>query len=133
MALTPEQIAEIVRMVSALEPLPGQPKVAVEPESEPQPVAGGSVFLVGEKYFIRCVTHYQLGRLKAITDNELVLEEASWIGDTGRFNEMLNTGKISENEPFYGDVIINRGAIVDAVLWDHDLMGAEKDIRPEEK
>jgi len=42
-------------------------------------------FMVGEKYFIRSVTHYYTGRLKTITDTDLVLEDAAWIADTVRF------------------------------------------------
>ncbi len=80
-------------------------------------------FVLGEKYLIRCVTHFQLGRLKAVTDSDLVLSEASWVADTGRFNECIQTGNISKNEPFHGDCIVSRGAIVDAVVWPHDLLG----------
>ncbi len=82
-----------------------------------------SSFIVGEKYLIRCVTHFQLGRLKSITDSDLVLSEASWVADTGRFNEAIEKGNISENEPFHGECIVSRGAIVDAVVWPHDLLG----------
>lgn len=81
-------------------------------------------FVLGEKYLIRCVTHFQLGRLKAVTDSDLVLSEASWVADTGRFNEAIQKGSISENEPFHGDCIVSRGAIVDAVVWPHDLLGS---------
>jgi len=72
---------------------------------------------IGKNYVIRCVTMIQLGRLVAVTDKELILEQASWIADTGLWNEFLTGEKpASEVEPFRHDTvtIVNRGAIVDA-------------------
>ena len=78
-------------------------------------------FVVGEKYLFRSVTYFHTGRIKSITDSDIVLEDAAWIGDTGRFNACLATGKPSEVEPFVGDVILSRAVIVDATKWSHDL------------
>lgn len=74
-------------------------------------------FVIGEKYLVRCVTHYYTGRLASITDTDLVLDDAAWIADTGRFSQCLTSGSPSEVEPFPGRVIISRGAIVDASVW----------------
>lgn len=75
---------------------------------------------VGRNYFIRTVTMIQVGKLVDVTPQELVLEEAAWIADTGRFNEALKSGTFSEVEPFPdGKVIIGRGAIIDACRFDH--------------
>ncbi len=79
-------------------------------------------FEIGKNYLRRCVTHIQLGHVKSVTDTDIVLGDASWVADTGRFNEALKNGTISENEPFWGDVIVSRGAIVDAALWIHPLL-----------
>ena len=76
---------------------------------------------VGEKYLIRTVTHYYTGRLKAVTDKELLLENAAWIADTKRFYDTLTKGEFNEVEPFNTDVIVGRGAVVDAAIWKHDL------------
>lgn len=76
---------------------------------------------VGEKYFIRTVTHYYTGRLIAVTDKELLLEDAAWIADTKRFADSLTTGEFNEVEPFNDNVIVGRGAVVDAVIWKHAL------------
>ncbi len=76
---------------------------------------------VGKNYFIRTVTHYYTGKLVQVTRQELVLEDACWIADTGRFAEALSTGKLNETEPFPGKVIVGRGAVVDASLWAHAL------------
>ena len=78
---------------------------------------GDSPWEVGKYYLIRTVTMIDTGKLIAVTDKELVLEEAAWIADTGRFADALTGSKeFNEVEPFpNGKVIIGRGAIIDAV------------------
>lgn len=83
-------------------------------------------FKVGEKYLIRCVTFFYTGRIKEITDTDLVLENAAWIASTGRFYNCLKDGIFNEVEPFVSDVIIPRGAIVDASVWKHNLPKDQK-------
>jgi len=71
---------------------------------------------IGKSYLIRTVTMIDTGRLVAISDHELVLEDASWIADTGRFSDSLKSLQFNEIEPFPdGIVIVGRGSIVDAV------------------
>ena len=81
---------------------------------------------VGKNYFIRTVTMYFTGRLTKITDHELVLDEAAWIADTGRFSDAMKTGSFSEVEPFAGRVIVGRGAIIDAQEWSLVLPKTQK-------
>jgi len=81
---------------------------------------------VGERYFIRTATNYLTGRLVYIDNYELVLEEAAWIADTGRFHQAMVTGKLEEVEPFPKPVIVGRGAIVDATVWGFDLPKVQK-------
>ena len=83
-------------------------------------------FEVGKCYFIRSVTMYYTGRLVRITDTDLVLENAAWIADTGRFHTALKTGTLNEIEPFVNPVILPRGAIVDATIWNHPLPTDQK-------
>ena len=78
-------------------------------------------FETGENYFVRTVTYHHVGRLVAVTDSDLVLEDASWVADSGRFGEAIASGQLSEIERFASDVIISRGAVVDATRWAHDL------------
>lgn len=74
---------------------------------------------IGQPYLIRTVSMIDTGRLVAVTDQELVLEDAAWIADTGRFSDALKSCSFSEVEPFPdGRVIINRSAIIDAVRID---------------
>lgn len=83
-------------------------------------------FKLGECYLIRSVTLYYVGRLVSITDSDLVLDDASWVADTGRFASSLKTGDLKEVEPFWGSVIIARGSIVDACVWKHKLPSDQK-------
>jgi len=75
-------------------------------------------FKIGESYLIRTVTMIDVGRLEWVGSKELVLTSAAWIANTDRFSECLITGKLGEVEPFPdGEVIIGRGAIIDACVW----------------
>ena len=83
-------------------------------------------FEVGEAYFFRTVTYHTVAKVKKIVGNFLVLEEASWIADSGRFGEFINDGKVyestsSEVEPIEVPVIININSIVDAFVWHHKM------------
>jgi hypothetical protein len=88
--------------------------------------AHGCSLEIGKKYLIRCVTHFQVGLLTSITDSDLVLSDASWVADTGRFSEALLTGDLSEIEPFPNQVVVSRGAIVDVCEWTHKLPREKK-------
>lgn len=74
-------------------------------------------FEVGKNYFIRTVTHHHTGKLVAVFPTELVLENACWIADDGRFTQALQKGEFNEVETFPTGalVIVGRGSIVDAV------------------
>ena len=78
-------------------------------------------WVIGRAYLIRTVTYFALGRLTHVGDKELVLEEASWVADTGRFGDALKTGRLLEVEPFPAELIVGRAAIVDATEWTHTL------------
>lgn len=79
-------------------------------------------YIIGHKYLIRTVSMTLLGRLSAVYKKELVLKDASWVADTGRFHKALADGTLNEVEPFPdGGVIIGRGAIIDCAQWAHEL------------
>ena len=72
-------------------------------------------FEIGENYLIRTVTFTLTGKIKSKTSQFLVLSDADWIADTGRFSESLeNQDKFNEVEPFKNDAIVSKGSIVDA-------------------
>lgn len=80
------------------------------------PATDNSAWEIGANYLIRTVTMVDTGRLVAVTAQELVLEDAAWIADTGRFADAVEKAEFGEVEPFpAGRVILGRGAIIDAV------------------
>jgi hypothetical protein len=72
-------------------------------------------YTLGKQWFVQTATLYLVGVMKAVTDGELVLDDAAWVADTGRFNEFMKTGTPNELEPCNGPVVINRGAIICAM------------------
>lgn len=75
----------------------------------------GHPYKIGANYMVRTVTMINTGRLVQVTNQELVLEDAAWIADTGRFATTLKDGNFNEIEPFPdGRVIVGRGAVIDA-------------------
>jgi len=105
--LTLAQIRQIAAMLS-----PAPPTAEAVPHAYP----------VGQNVFIRTVTMHYTGHLVQVTQGELVLEDAAWIADSGRFAEALSTGRLHEVEPFPpGRVVVGRGSVVDIAIWSHAL------------
>ncbi len=78
-------------------------------------------FEIGKPYFIRTVTYFATGRVKSIVGQFLVLEEAAWIADTGRFSDAMAKGVMNEVEPIEGEMFINTSSITDAFPFNHKL------------
>ena len=77
---------------------------------------------IGGNVFIRTVTHHYTGRLVAVDDKFLVLEDAAWIADDGRFSVALSTGTLNDIEPYPdGRVLVAVGALCDVCEWAHAL------------
>lgn len=76
--------------------------------------------MVGEKYFFRTVTYHLIGEVKKIVGRFAYLKNASWIPDSGRFNEAIKNGTLSEVEPV-GEAFINLDTVVDFFPWKHKL------------
>lgn len=95
--------------------------VLKQPKSKPK-----TPFIVGKKYFIRTVTLYYTGELMEIYGNWLILKNASWIADTGRFHDFLKEGVCNEYESFLEPVYIPVGSIVDVSEWKHPLFSGQK-------
>ena len=71
---------------------------------------------IGKNYLIRTVTMIDTGKLVAVGPQELVLEQAAWVADTGRFAGALQSCDFSEVEPFpEGRLILGRGSVIDAI------------------
>jgi len=82
-------------------------------------------FKKGQSYFIRTVTYHLIGKVKEIVGGFLVLEDASWIADSGRFMDALKKGSLSEVEPC-GDAYVNVASVTDAFPWKHALPKDQK-------
>ena len=79
-------------------------------------------FIFGQAYLIRTVTMTHTGRVVCTTPQELVLEDAAWIPDTGRFSQALeDPGILEEVEPSKLPIIVGRGGVIDAYPWPHRL------------
>lgn len=80
-------------------------------------------FHAGSAYFIRTVTHHFVGRCVRVEGPLVILVDAAWIADNGRFNVAMATGKFSEVEPYppYVEVAVNTGSMIDARAWDKPL------------
>jgi hypothetical protein len=73
-------------------------------------------FKIGENYFIRTITAHYTGKLVKVFPTELVLIDCAWIADDGRFTDSFEK-EYEEVEPFPdGEVIIGRGAVLDASI-----------------
>ena len=82
--------------------------------------------LIGKNVFVRTVTLYYTGKLSAVGEHFITLDDASWVADTGRFTAALAGGKLNEVEPYPGECLINIGAVVDISPWHHDLPRTQK-------
>jgi hypothetical protein len=98
-------------------------KKTIKKTTKPQ-----SPLRVGNTVFIRAVTHYTTGKIVLLTRDEVVLDEAAWIADSGRWSTVLQTGSPNEVEPYPAGVLVTvgRGAIVDACDWRHALPRTQK-------
>jgi len=82
-------------------------------------------FSLNTCWFIRTVTYHLVGRVVSFTPEYIVLEDASWVADSGRFMQAIKAGTLSEVEPV-GTAVVNRDAIVDAFPWRHSLPKEQK-------
>ena len=87
-----------------------------------------SPYRVGNKVFVRTVTYHYTGEIVIADGGGIVLKDAAWIADSGRFSDALKTGEFSEVEPYPDDVavLLCFGAIVDVADWKHDLPRKQK-------
>jgi hypothetical protein len=59
-----------------------------------------------------------VGRVRRVTKHFVVMDNASWIADTGRFTDCLKDPKeFKEIEPFAHEIYVNLDSIIDATPW----------------
>lgn len=120
MSKTKEELLRELEELETLEKQVEEKKSGIEYQNLDLP------FKVGGAYFIRTVTYFATGRVKAIVGSFLVLEDAAWIADTGRFSDALAKGEMSEVEPVDTEMFVNVGSITDAFPWKHKLPREQK-------
>ncbi len=81
---------------------------------------------LGGNVFVRTVTHHYTGTLAAADESFLLLDDAAWIADDGRFADALASGQLNEVEPYPGACLVSRGAVLDVSAWDHALPRSQK-------
>lgn len=97
-------------------------EISAAKKSKVKVIDGKAVpFEIGGKYFIRTVTYFATGEVADIKGDFLVLKDAAWVADTGRFREAIMQGVLSEVEPVEVAMYVNMASIVDAFEWTHPL------------
>ena len=81
--------------------------------------------LIGKKWFFRTVTYHLVGKAIKMMGQFLVLEDASWVADSGRFMDAIKQGKLNEVEPC-GVAFVNLSTVTDFFPWKHDLPKDQK-------
>ena len=86
----------------------------------------GRVLVVGAKVLIRTVTSYHVGEVTFMDREAVVLKDAAWVADTGRFHDAVKNKTLKEVEPFVDPVEVFRASIVDVTTWGGTLPMAQK-------
>ena len=86
----------------------------------------GTPFAVGQSYAVRTVTMIVVGKVVGVVGQFLVLSDAAWVADTGRFADFLAKGNANEVEPADGRVFLGLGSIVDVYEWKHSPLRIQK-------
>lgn len=95
-------------------------------DAQPAITEGESLYKVGAKVFIRTAVWHYTGRITFLSDKEIVLSDAAWIADSGRFATALKTGELKEVEPYPGLCSVNRDTVIDMSIWEHELPREQK-------
>ena len=81
--------------------------------------------LIGRKYFFRTVTYHLLGKVVKRIANFLLLEDAIWVADSGRFMQAIQNGELGEYEEV-GKAYVNLNSVTDFIPWIHKIPKGQK-------
>ena len=78
--------------------------------------SASSPYVIGENYLIRTVTMTLTGRVVSVGQQDIVLMDAAWIADTGRYANAVASADFNEVEPYPDgqEVIVGRASVIDA-------------------
>jgi len=82
--------------------------------------------MVGNSYFFRTLTYHLIGTIRKKVGLFFVLDDASWVADSGRFMQAIQKGKLDEVEPTCNGHMINIEACVDIIPWKHNNPKGQK-------
>lgn len=125
MPISEDRLATLAALGGDISDLVAEVKLLRTRAVEPTPPAQSPIRL-GNTVFIRTVTNCYVGRITLVDDEEIVLDNAAWVADTGRFHVALRDGVLNEIEPYVGPVSVSRGSLVDCCDWRHVLPKAAK-------
>ena len=126
--VTSMTIADVQKLVNELH------EKANKKQSIPKPVpakTGEWYWQAGANYHIRTGTHHYTGTFVGFNgpnNSEIIITNAAWIADDGRFADAIATGKLNEVEPYPDGehVVINRQFINSAVRVGWDMPRSQK-------
>ena len=80
-------------------------------------------FEVGAAYYVETYGKNFVARVAAVTPTEVVLADAAWVADTGRFHEFLRDGRTEsmEIEPLPDGWSIPLAYVSGTLPWPHPL------------
>lgn len=82
--------------------------------------------MIGKSFFFRTVTYHIIGKVVDIIDKKIiVLEQASWVADSGRFMNAIKDGTLIEVEPL-GEWFVCLDTVTDFGRWNHALPNIQK-------
>lgn len=82
---------------------------------------------VGKAYFFRTVTYHMLGRVKSTTGSFVLLENAVYVADSGRFGEAIKGDiELNELEHLGQDWTVNMDSVSDFGEWKHDIPSSSR-------
>lgn len=79
--------------------------------------------VVGSAFLFHTHLGIWLGRINALTLDEVTLDDCSWVADQGRMGECVRNGKLVEAEFIGAGVVVPRNSI--KVPWRHSLPTAD--------
>ena len=81
--------------------------------------------LVGKSFYLRTVTYHLIGKVEKLVGKFLVLKDASWVADSGRFMNAIKNGTLNEVEPV-GIAFVNIESVTDFFPWVHNCPKEQK-------
>jgi len=75
----------------------------------------------GDKIFTRTLTYHYIGEVVEDNIDYIVLNNCSWVADSGQFTSCIKEGKLDEVEIIGDDVKILKSNMTDCIPWVHEL------------